>query len=96
MKKDTYVRITKVAEKNPNSNGVTVKYWVEGILIRDITVGDHIKMWRMRNINYPTGRAGVFNTSVVISIEGNLVETENSTYRITKRSIPEKLKEGHG
>ncbi len=57
-----------------------IDYWVEGYLMDDIKVGDSIKLNRTcRNgINIP----GMMLTSIVTKIEGDIIETNNSKYKL--------------
>lgn len=77
-------RITKLEGKSqeeyPNS------YWVQGNLGKIPEVGKSLFMWRFANSNYPNGRLGYFQTSVITSIalEGDFwtINTMNSKYRL--------------
>lgn len=92
MKIEDYVRVIKINSISKPNEEIPPGYWVEGVLVRDVQVGSNIKLWRVRNVNYPHGRPGVFRTSKIKSITGNIVETENSTYEVVKVEIPEEFK----
>lgn len=82
MKRGNYVHIVKVGENSPNENGISVSYWAEGELLSDIVVGSPISLFRERNKPNAHGKLGHFYTSSVKKIDGNLVYTQNSTYKI--------------
>lgn len=90
MKMDEYVRITKVKTINPNER-IYDSYWLEAVLSRNIEVGQKMKGWRIRNIINPDGRFGLFESSPVKSISGDLVETENSIYEVRKAELPKSV-----
>jgi len=98
MKKDTEVRIVKLnAVENPVSptpdmkdyipgqdNGpvsIPVAYEITGTLNDDIEVGKGISA--LRTTRNGVRALGLFTTSPVTKIEGDLVSTNNSVYRVT-------------
>lgn len=87
---DDYIRITKVSTKNEGA--ISDGYWAEGVLTRDIQRGSTLKMWRLRNSVNPRGRFGLFETTRINEIVGDLIETGNSTYRVEKVEVPAEFK----
>ena len=76
MKQQDFIRITKLESLNEfsknNDHTQTVlddQWFCEGFLGNDIKLGEQIDLFRIANYNYPTGRLGSFNTSIVEKIE---------------------------
>jgi hypothetical protein len=97
MKKDTLVTLTKLKPlENPeyptpnkadyrpgqfNGNvSLPIDYTATGILLKDIEVGEPILMFR--HIRNGIKTPGHFSSSRVSKIEGNLLYTNNSIYKI--------------
>jgi hypothetical protein len=81
------VKVTKLTSLTDISRESEVhdNYWVVGVLDPDcVKVGSHLEMLRFANSSYPTGKWGNFNTSEIISIEGDEFTTRNSRYKIEK------------
>ena len=62
-----------------------VKYEMEGTLLAPLQVGGNIKLHRTRRNDVVA--EGAFTSSPIMRIEGDLVETYNSLYRITTVSV---------
>ncbi len=86
MKAGTHVKLTKRAIGNPEGTRFQPGYWSMGVLDEDIRVGAPIQMRR-----YCRGRqfegepesvqlVGSYESSQVLSIDGGLIHTLNSTW----------------
>lgn len=82
------IRVEKIEVIN-QSNDIANNYWIEGILYKNIIVGDNISVLRYRNFREPDNdlNFGIFTSSPIISIEPQLdsliIKTQNSIYKIT-------------
>lgn len=70
------IRFVKVSEKQPGS--IPIGYYVEGYLAFPIEVGEPVRIERLNSNG--VDKYGYFRTSLVQSVEGNLIVTNNSTY----------------
>lgn len=75
----------KYGEVNKNVSP-PVDYWVEGYLIRNILIGESVLI--DRRVRNGVKVAGLFQSSTVKSIEGNLIKTNNSVYKIEYLAAP--------
>lgn len=83
MKKDYFVRISKVKALNAEESAIEADYWAEGSLFEDIRVGRPIFMSRIKNSRHPEDeRLGYFESTPVQSIIENIIHTSNSAYKI--------------
>ena len=83
MKKDYFIRISKVKPLNNEYSDIEAGYWAEGSLYEDICVGRPIFMSRIKNSRHPEDeRLGYFESTPVQSIVGNIAYTSNNAYKI--------------
>ena len=88
MKAYSKVRFTKIEALNLGNDGapivnfdiLPVNYENEGVLLNDIEVGSSILMLRSKRNDVET--PGIFQTSPVKKIEGDLIYTENSVWKV--------------
>lgn len=62
-------------------------YWTEGTLLEDIDIGGHVKLARVRradfeDYNKEVETPGIFETSVILEINGSFITTKNSIWEI--------------
>lgn len=82
------VTLTKVSGQDQRL--LPVGYWLRGSLMEEITVGKSLLIHRHSRMGIRKGEApvmltdGVFISSKVIAIEGDLVRTENSVWRLLR------------
>ena len=99
MKKGQYVKLNKLDEAveakckaahwnshqhgkdNGDVTSLPVGYWVEGFLLDDINEGSPITL--NRRIRNGIVVSGMFSSSPVKIIDGNVVMTDNSKYVVT-------------
>ena len=73
----THIKLTKVSEKK---EGYDEGYFVLGRYASPPEVGKVFNVWRYNRNGVEVD--GLFSTSPIVSIEGNLIQTKNSTYKI--------------
>ena len=87
------VRLTKLSGLARRFSGIFIGYWLEGILGDSITVGKPVVVLRHRRsrrdddpIDAPETieGMGIFESSKIVSIEQNLLYTENSVWQIER------------
>ena len=72
-------------------DGPPVYYWLIGLVnLEMLKVGNRIVATRFSNTKNPEGRRGMFSSSEIVSVDGNLdnytVTTKNSVYSLKKIS----------
>ena len=79
-------KATKLVSLNEESKHSEIhnNYWVLGMLLQDLKVGEPLKLARVANSKNPSGKDGIFTTSPIISIEDDVVVTQNSQYKLEK------------
>lgn len=70
------IRFVKVSEKQLGN--IPIGYFVEGYLLSSVEVGKPVEIERLNRNG--VDKYGYFRTSLVQSVEGNLIVTNNSTY----------------
>ena len=89
MKKSNHIKLTKVHTIIDHNTVIKDSYWAKGELIADIEVGSPIRMWRTSRARQnpeesPTVNGlGLFTSSPVQKIEGNLIYTKNSIWELS-------------
>jgi hypothetical protein len=88
MKKFQKARLIKREVGNPETNYQN-GYWSEGILASDITVGEIIILLRNLRADYEdytkqVETEGIFTSSRILEINGNLVTTKNSVWEVVE------------
>lgn len=86
MKQGTEVILTKVETVNKETN-YSPGYWTQGFLIFDVKIGEGIYLGRYKranpdNNNEAVNIYGIFRTSPIVKVEGNLIYTKNSIWKI--------------
>jgi hypothetical protein len=70
-----------VAGQDNGPVSLPIDYWAIGVLENDVELDKPLVMMRTNRNGVMT--PGLFHTSYVKRIEGNLLHTENSIYRVT-------------
>ena len=85
------IRLTKLSGVARRTSGIFIGYWLEGLLSSPITIGEPITVLRHRRsrrdddpMDGPEAVEcmGLFESSKIVSIEQNLLYTENSVWQI--------------
>ena len=99
IKNGDYIRITKVKSLNDISENNTYTqtllnepWWCEGYLNTEIKLDEKLRVLRLRNYNYPSGKLGIFETTEILSYQlidnQYIINTQNSIYCLEKVNSP--------